>query len=101
MDQAGRLERLTRPLIGQPRGSEPPQLVIYQWQELLGRLRVTPLGSGEDAAYLAHELEYTAAGRRSLQPIPESADLGPDRPIASEVATERSPRFSRHPAHQR
>jgi hypothetical protein len=50
-------------LRGETRGRELAQLVVDEWQELLGGLRVTPLRGGEDAGDLAHSLEDTRRGR--------------------------------------
>jgi hypothetical protein len=54
MHQRGRLERLPRLLIGEPRRGQLPQFVIDQRQELLGSPRVALGGGVEDGGDLVH-----------------------------------------------
>ena len=54
MHQGGRLERLSGVLPGQPLGGQPPQLVIDQGKELLGRPWIAVSGSEKDTGYVVH-----------------------------------------------
>ena len=57
MDQCCRLEGLARLLVSELAGRPASQLVIDQWQELLGRLRVAVLDGREDARDVVHRRE--------------------------------------------
>ena len=54
VDQGGRLQRLAGRLLGQLPRRQPPQFVVDQRQELLGRLRVALLDGGQDARDVVH-----------------------------------------------
>ena len=54
VDQGGGLQRLPGLLLGQLLGSELPQLLVDQRQELLGGVRIALLDGGQDAGNLVH-----------------------------------------------
>src|SRR5262245_17864239 len=54
VDQGGGLQRLPRLLLGQLLGSELPQLVVDQRQQLLGGVRVAMLNLHQNLCYFAH-----------------------------------------------
>ena len=57
VDQGGGVQGVPGILRGHPRGSELPQLVVDQRQQLLGRLAVALLDGREDAGDVVHRLE--------------------------------------------
>jgi hypothetical protein len=54
VNQGGRLEGLAGLLLGHLRGGQLAQLVVDQWQELRGGVRVALLHRGQDAGNLGH-----------------------------------------------
>src|SRR5262249_24232680 len=55
MNQRRRLQRLPGLLLGQPLRRQPAQLVVNQWQELLGGVRVALVDRGQDARDFGHQ----------------------------------------------
>ena len=54
MYQGSSLQGLAWFFLGQLAGSEFPQLVIDQWQQLFGRLAVAVFNRGEDTGNIGH-----------------------------------------------
>src|SRR5262245_18221748 len=63
--QGCRLEGLAGPLAGQLLGGEPPQLLVDQWQELAGGVRVALLVGRQDPRDLVHT--WPSGGARRTQ----------------------------------
>ena len=76
VDQGGGLEGLARLLVSNLLGRKPPQLVIDEWEELVGGVRVALLEGAEDTGDLVHEVkdsrpedgEQTRVIHRDLKP---------------------------------
>ena len=54
MDKCGGLERLPWPLLGQTLGGQLAQLVIDQWQQISGCVRIACLNCRQNARYIVH-----------------------------------------------
>ncbi len=54
VNQGGRLEGLPRSLMSQPGGSQLPQFIVDQWQELIGGGRHPTLNRAQNPGDVAH-----------------------------------------------
>src|SRR5262245_7334802 len=55
-------------LLSQPLGRKLAQLVVDQWQELVGGVRIASLGGGQNTRDVGHARQSTARGATRLVP---------------------------------
>jgi hypothetical protein len=61
VDQGGRLQCLSGPIVGHLCGRQSAQLLVQQRQQVLRRLGLTPLNTIEQPCHLAHGIFWTTS----------------------------------------
>ena len=74
MDQRCGLERLAGCLLNQFLGSQLPQLLVDEWQQLFGGMRIALLNGAEDARNVVHGHEDNRS-REVGQGIPHGQEI--------------------------